>query len=160
MEDGVEQSIAAFATDSVPGASALIAATERASSGDVPASTPAADSRGHTFVICIYSMHSAFANSTRTREALTRLFEKEKATGAQYVLMSIGRQLQVVQTATSDLAVVLSKLRNPSVQPALGGGDAATLKSELDDLKKRMYDLCRRCPCGSNTGYRACDTET
>ena len=83
-------------------------------------------------------------------EALTRLFEKEKASGAQYVLLSIGQQLRVLQAATGDPAAVLTKLRNPQFQPAFGGGDAAALRAELNDLKSRMYDFCRGCDCTSS----------
>src|ERR1700753_269682 len=68
------------------------------------------------FVICIDALNSAFTSSTRTRDALMNLFEKEKPGEASYVLLSIGRQLQVLQTATSDPAAILAKLRNPAVQ--------------------------------------------
>ena len=94
------------------------------------------------------------------RDALAKLFEKEKSDGAQYVLMSIGPQLRVLQTATRDPGAVPSSLRKPAILPAMGGGDAAELGSEINDLKKRIYDFCRRCPaCGSAANYRACDTE-
>ncbi len=159
LEDGVPQEIAAFSTDASASASAEIAAVPRVSK-QPPAPALEAGSAGHTFVICIDALHTAAANSSRTREALTRLFEKEKPDGAQYVLLSIGPQLRVVQTATSDPATILSTLRKPAVLPALGGGSAAELGSEINELKKRMYDFCRRCPaCGSSANYRACDTE-
>ncbi len=159
LEDGVPQEIAAFSTDT----SALASAEAGLVGG--PSRQPAtqavgAGSSGHTFVICVDALHTAAANSSRMRDALARLFEKEKSDGAQYVLMSIGPQLRVLQTATRDPAAVLSALRKPSVLPAMGGGDAAELGSEINDLKKRMYDFCRRCPaCGSSANYRACDTE-
>ena len=157
LEDGVPQEIAAFSTDTSASASAEIASVPRASK-----QLPAVEvgSTGHTFVICIDALHTALVNSSRTREALTRLFEKEKSDGAQYVLLSIGPQLRVLQTATRDPAAVLSSLRKPAVLPAMGGGNAAELGSEINELKKRMYDFCRRCPaCGSSANYRACDTE-
>jgi VWFA-related protein len=150
---GVAQEIVAFSTDTAPAAGAVVAAVARPAE-QPQASAVAPESTGHTFVICIDALHSVFVNSVRTRDALTRLFEKEKSTRAQYVLLSIGRQLRVVQTATSDPSAVLSKLRSAVVQPALGGGDAATLRSELDDLKRRMYDFCKRCLCNS---ARDCD---
>jgi VWFA-related protein len=72
------------------------------------------------------------------------------------VLLSIGRQLQVLQTATTDTAAILAKLRNPALTPALGGADAATLRSELNELKNRMFDFCKACDCNSERG---CTTE-
>jgi VWFA-related protein len=98
------------------------------------------------------------ADSARAREALTRLFGSEKAAGAQFVIVGIGRQLQVLRTATGDPAVVMATLKNPAFQPALGGGDAAALASELNDLKNRMNDFCRRCAaCGSRSPGHTCD---
>lgn len=155
LEDGAAQDIAAFSTDTTASASAVVASVARPAEQPL-ASAVAPESTGHTFVICLDALHSAFVNSARTREALTRLFEKEKPTGARYVVLSIGRQLQIVQTATSDPAAVLSRLRSPAVQPALGGGDAATFSSQLGDLKNRMYDFCKRCNCSLP---RECDTE-
>lgn len=155
LEDGVAQEIAAFSTDTASSASTPVASVGRPAE-QPPASAAAPESTGHTFVICLDALHSAFVNSERTREVLTRLFEKEKPTGARYVVLTAGRQLQIVQTATSDPAAVLSRLRSPAVQPALGGGDAATLSSELSDLKNRMYDFCKRCNCSLP---RECDTE-
>ena len=150
FEDDVEQEVASFATATAPSASLEVASATR--QPGLPSASPVAApaSTAHTFVICVDALHSAFADSVRTREALTRLFEKEKASGAQYVLLSIGRQLRVLQAATGDPAAVLTKLRNPQFQPAFGGGDAAALRAELNDLKSRMYDFCRGCDCTSS----------
>ena len=155
LEDGVAQEIAAFSTDTFRSAGAAAALVARPAEPS-PASAAAPELTGHTFVICVDALHSAFVNSARTREMLTRLFEKEKPTGAHYVVLSIGRRLQVVQTATSDPAAVLSRLRSPVVQSSLAGSEAATFSSELGDLKNRMYDFCQRCNCNSP---RSCDTE-
>jgi VWFA-related protein len=159
LEDGVPQEIAAFSTDTSAVASAEVASVAGASK-QTPALAVEAGSTGHTFVICVDALHTAAVNSSRTRDALTRLFEKEKSDGAQYVVLSIGPQLRMLQTATRDPAAVLASLRKPAALPAMGGANAAELGSEINELKKRMYDFCRRCPaCGSSANYRACDTE-
>ena len=117
FEDDVEQQVASFATATAASASLEVTpATPRpglpsASEAATPASTV------HTFVICVDALHSAFADSVRTREALARLFEKEKAGGAQYVLLSIGRQLRVLQAATGDPAAVLPSFATLSSSP-------------------------------------------
>jgi VWFA-related protein len=159
-EDGVAQEIAAFSTDTAPSASRLLALADRDAGSKSPAaaSSAASPSLGHTFVICVDTLHTGMGDSVRTREALMHLFDKEKPAGAQYVMVAIGRQLRVLRTATNDTATVLATLRSPALQPALGGGDAAALASELSDLKNRMYDFCRRCPaCSSRSEPRACD---
>ena len=157
FEDGTPQEIAAFFTDTSPLVDTPAAPRERTPAPSVePASTaapratasPGGDA-GRTFVICVDALHSASASSARTRQALIHLFEQEKSAGARYVLLAIGRQLQVLQTATPDPAVILSKLRNPALALALSGGDAAALRSQLDDLKNRMFDFCRSCDCNS-----------
>ena len=152
-EDGVRQEIAAFSTDSAAAASALLAGP---AAGDAASRAAANGPLRRTVVICLDALHTASPNSARTREALMRLFDKEKSAESQYVVLSIGRQLQVLQTATSDPAAVLAKLRGQAFQTVAGGGDAATFSSELSELKNRMYDFCRRCACGS---AHACDTE-
>jgi VWFA-related protein len=156
LEDGVLQEIAAFSTDAAPSAGAVTASVARPAEQSTGPSVATPEAAGRTFVICVDALNSAFASSTRTREALTRLFEKEKPGEARYVLLSIGRQLQVLQTATSETAAILAKLHSPVVQPALGGGDAQMLRSELNDLKNRMFDFCKSCDCTSATG---CSTQ-
>jgi VWFA-related protein len=152
LEDGVVQEIAAFSTDTAASASAAVAR----GAACTPPAPAVGEPGGRTFVICVDALNSAFANSARARDALTRLFEKEKSGGASYALLSIGRQLQVLQTATSDTAAILSKLRNPSIQPALGGEYATMFRSELNDLHNRMYDFCKACDCNSP---RDCSTQ-
>ncbi|HTS27286.1 MAG TPA: VWA domain-containing protein [Bryobacteraceae bacterium] len=146
LEDGVPQEISAFSTDTSPSVNALLAPRGEAAA---PAPTASKDAPIRTYVICVDALNSAFASSARTRDALQHLFEKEKPGDARFVLLSIGRQLQVLQTATTDTAAILAKLRSPAIPPALGGGDAATLRSELNDLKSRMFDFCRSCDCNS-----------
>jgi VWFA-related protein len=151
FEDEVEQPIASFT------AAASAAPEEVAAGGAHPAASGAtATPPSHTFVICIDALDSAFADSARTRDALTRLFDKEKTAGSQFVLLSIGRQLRVLQPATSDPAAILARLRNPGVGAAFGGGDAAAFRAELDGLKTRMYDFCRQCNCSA---ARDCDSQ-
>ncbi len=162
LEDGVPQTISAFSTDAAPSAAQLLASADAppADASGPAAQTGTGGGLRQTFVICIDTLHTAMADSARVREALRQVFEKEKPAGAQFVVVGIGRQLQVLRTATSDPAAVLATLRNPAFQPALGGGDAAELTSELNDLKNKMFDFCRRCAaCGSPKAVHACDAD-
>jgi len=156
QEDGAEQKIRSFSTDTAPDTNALAVL----GAGTAPAGE-AAPVLPHTFVICLDTLHSAFANLRGVSEALTRLFEKEKGSGnALFSIVGIGRQLQVFANASTDPAAVLAKLRGAAFQSRLGGGDAASFTSELNDLKNSMYDVCRRCPaCGSRASYHACDNQ-
>ena len=94
FEDGVRQEIASFSSDTA-GSVDDIGALAKPASGGVPAAKQAGPR--HTFAICIDTLNASPANAARTREALESLFEKEKPSDAQYVLIGIGRQLQVLQ---------------------------------------------------------------
>jgi VWFA-related protein len=155
FEDGVEQVIAAFSSDTA-GSVDDIAALSKPASG----STPAAHAGPrHTFVICIDTLHASPANAARTREALENLFEKEKTGDAQYVLIGIGRQLQVLQPATSNPLAILLKIRSTAFQNAMGGLDASALAAQLQNIRSRMDEFCRRCACGTRRSQGNCDSE-
>lgn len=143
QEDGVEQDIKSFVTAATASPETIAELTAGSAAG-----SQAAGGRPvrHTYVICLDTLHSDFRNLARTRDALARFFEKEKAGEAQYSIVSIGRQLRVLETATDDPAAVLKRIRAAAFQAGLGGGDAATYGSELNELKNSMYDFCRRCP--------------
>ena len=145
FEDGVQQEVVSFSSDSAGSVDDIAALSEQA-----PAVTR------HTFVICIDTLHTSPANAARTREALENLFEKEKSTGVQYVLIGIGRQLQVLQPATSNPLAILLKLRSTAFQNAMGGPDASALSAQLQNLRSRMDEFCKRCACRTRPN---CDSE-
>ncbi|MGO9258100.1 MAG: VWA domain-containing protein [Bryobacteraceae bacterium] len=157
FEDGVPQEIASFSSDTA-GSVDDIGALSKPASGGVPAARQAGPR--HTFVICIDTLHASPANAARTREALENLFEKEKPGDAQYVLIGIGRQLQVLQAATSNPLAILVKIRGAAFQSAMGGLDASALSAQLQNIRIRMDDFCKRCACGTRPGQRNnCDSE-
>jgi VWFA-related protein len=154
FEDGVPQEIASFSSDTAGSADDVVALSKEASSGVAAHSGPR-----HTFVICIDMLHASSANAARTRTALENLFEKEKPGDAQYVLIGIGRQLQVLQAATTNPLAILLKVRSAAFQSAMGGLDAAALSAQLQNIRSRMDEFCRRCACGMRSGSQSCDSE-
>jgi VWFA-related protein len=157
LEDGAPQEIASFATDTagaVDDVSALAKPTT-----DTATTVPGRTGPRRTYVICIDTLHASLANAARVREALEQLFHDEKGTDAQYVLIGIGRQLQVLQTATANPLAVLLKIRGAGFQAAMGGPDAAALAAQLNNLNTRMEEFCRRCSCGVRSNQRSCDSE-
>jgi VWFA-related protein len=135
LEDGVAQEIASV-------------------SSDVGAWGPR-----HTFVICLDLLHTSASDAARMRQALESLFEKEKASDAQYVLLGIGLQLQVLQAATSNPLEILLKVRGPAFHQPLGGLDETALSAELQSVNSRMEEFCRRCSCSARSNQRSCDSE-
>jgi VWFA-related protein len=148
-EDGVQQEIASFSSDTA-GAVDDIAALSKPTSAAGPR---------HTFVICIDTLHASSANAARLREALENLFEKEKPADAQYVLIAIGRQLQVLQAATPSPLAILLKLRSTAFQNAMGGLDASALSAQLQTLRSHMNEFCKHCACGTRSSQGSCNSE-
>src|SRR5579863_1305649 len=148
FEDGVQQDLASFSSDTA-GSVDDIAALSKPSAAAGPR---------HTYVICIDTLHASAADAGRIREALENFFEKEKPTDAQYVLIGIGRQLQVLQAATTNPLAILLKLRSTAFQSAMGGLDASAMSAQLQNIRTRMGEFCRRCGCGARPN-RNCDSE-
>ena len=136
FEDGVRQDIAAFTTDR----------PEAATSG-----------ARQTFVICIDTLHASPANAARVRQALESLFEGERPAGAQYVLIGIGRQLQVLQPATVNPAEVREDSQRgvAECRGRYGLGGAGGRGAEHPPAA--MDEFCNRCACSN--GARSCDSE-
>jgi VWFA-related protein len=150
FEDGVRQEIASFSSDIAGSVDDVAALAKPASARTGPR---------HTFVICVDTLHASPANTRRTREALENLFEKEQTTDAQYVLIGIGRQMQILQPATSNPLAILLKIRSAAFQSVMGGLDASALSAQLQNIRSRMDEFCRRCACGARTSQPACDSE-
>ncbi len=130
FEDGVAQEIASLSSDT-----------------EAPAAEATAPR--HTFVICIDTLHASPANAPRMRQALESLFEKEKPSGAQYVLIAIGHQLQVLSPASANPLALLVKIRTAAFQNALAGMDAGFLAAQVQNVRSRMDAFCKRCACNA-----------
>lgn len=152
FEDGVLQDIASLTTEA---AASLddIGALGKASNSQHPSGPR------HTFVICIDALHSSTGSATQLREALHKLFDTEKPGDAQYVLAAIGRQLRILQPATTNPLAIEVKLRGAGFEGAIGGADGAAFSAELGNIRRRMDDFCRRCPCGARSKQQNCDSE-
>jgi VWFA-related protein len=157
LEDGAAQEIAAFSTDTAGSVDDVSALSKPTADAAAPAPVRAGPRR--TYVICIDTLHASPANTARVREALENFFHDQKGTDAQYVLIAIGRQLQVLQTATTNPLAVLLKIRGAGFQAAMGGADSAALAAQLTNLNTRMEEFCRRCACGVRSNQRSCDSE-
>lgn len=155
FEDGVQQEITAFSSETAGSVDDVGALGRSASQASRSGGSRAAR---HTFVVCLDLLHTSPVNSARTRKALESLFEKEKTSDAQYVLIGIGRQLRVLQAATSNPLEILLKLRSPALQNAMAGPDASAHAAQLQAIRSRMDEFCKRCACGLRAGQN-CDPE-
>jgi VWFA-related protein len=144
FEDGVRQEIASFSSDTAGSVDDIAALAKPASGGASGSGAAAARQAGprHTFVICIDTLHASSASAARMREALESLFEKE-----------------VLQAATTNPLAILVKVRSAAFQSAMGGLDASALSAQLQNIRSRMDEFCKRCACGARTSRGNCDSE-
>lgn len=112
-----------------------------------------------TYIFCVDTLHTSPTSAARIRDMLEKLFENAKSGDAQYALIGIGRQLRVLQTATSNPLEIVAKLRSPGFQQNFGGYDRSAFESQLNDVRRRMEEFCRRCSCSSRQLQSSCTGE-
>lgn len=112
-----------------------------------------------TYVVCIDTLHTSPASAARLRDTLEKLFESMKSGDAQFVLIGIGRQLHVLQTATTNPLAILAKLRSPGFQQNFGGYDGSAFDAQLNSLRRRMDEFCRHCACSARQAQDTCSGE-
>jgi VWFA-related protein len=167
-EDGVPQKIVAFTKETAT--SAANAVVERvpippASTVNVPEAvkdSPVAPATpGRIWVICFDALHTSFASFTRARTAVEKLFDQERETGDRFVLLSLGRQLRVIQPATSDVSAIRAKLDSKEFTSIIGGFETVQLVNAVNDVRRRMDIYCTACPCGRDAKNikNTCDVE-
>jgi len=143
LEDGVPQEIASFSTDA----------------GDPTLTAQPASAPRHTYVICLDTLHTSAAGADRIRHSLESLFEKERTSNAQYVLIAIGRKLQVLVPATTNPLALVAKIRGPAFANAFSGLDSSTFATQVGAIRRRMDEFCRNCACGAHSNPHNCASE-
>lgn len=157
-EDGVPQDIAAFLREIAPAAVASPADSAPASPPGLAVSTTTPK---QMWVICFDALHTSFANFVRAREATDKVLATRPRAGDQFVLLSIGRQLRVLQPATSDLSLIRAKVNSKAFTSLPLESNSAQLTAAITDVRRRMDLYCSTCPCGRDATNRrsTCDLE-
>ena len=162
-EDGVPQEIVAFTREIAPSAGEPHAAS--APGRSAPDSTPGPSvttiAPKQMWVICFDALHTSFADFTRARDAIEKALGSRPGAGDQYVLLSIGRQLRVLQPATSDVSLIRAKLNSKAFTGLPLESNSQQLTAAVADVKRRMDLYCSSCPCGRDAGNQrsTCDLE-
>jgi VWFA-related protein len=94
------------------------------------------DSPTRTYLVCIDTLHTSLPNLTQARRALTKFFQGEHDEKAQYALMNLGRQIDVIQDSTRDPSLVLSALTSKNFQHSVLDGEASDIVFQADVLRK------------------------
>ena len=150
FENGTPETIVAFYADNsgtpavtAPSKSAPAAAEAKTAS---PQPEPSANPK-RTYLVLIDTLHSSFGNFSNVRKALTKFFEREQSPDSRYSLMTIGRDLQVVQDSTPDPALILSALRSQQFQKSILQSETNNTSVEVSQFTGLVGAYCAACGC-------------
>jgi VWFA-related protein len=148
FEDGVEQKISGFSVEDAE----LTVPTAVSGTGPTPApsareAAPAAPAR-RTYLICIDSLHGAFANLVYVRQALSKLFRSEHSGDAQYVVLAIGTSTQVVRDTTPDPEKALQAIESKDFQKLFLASQKSSMQSEMLDFRRALDAVRTACDTG------------
>jgi VWFA-related protein len=159
-EDDVPQRIVAFrktydALLDMPNVPA-VSSTETKGSKGVMARQVGQDSPTRTYLVCVDTLHSSFGNVVQARHALTKFFQNEHDGKAQYALMNLGRQIEVIQDSTRDPSLVLSALGSKRFESSILDSEASGIAFEAENLRRMLknYDpqACSNVPAVRDRG--------
>jgi VWFA-related protein len=102
-----------------------------------------------TYLICIDSLHSEFANLVHVRTALSKLFAGEQAGDAQYVVLAVGTATQVVEGPTTDPAALLKSIESKAFQKMYTASRKSSLESDMRDFRRLLDEARQACDNGS-----------
>jgi len=152
FEDGVEQKISGFSVENAgvrsPEPSAAPVSESPAEAPAPAAATPKPVPVRRTYLICIDAFHTDFANLVHVREALSKLFRTEQAGDAQYVVVSVGLTIQVMQNTTSDPQVVLQAIDRKDFQKLFLGSRKSSAGGDLQSFRRELDEARAACDAG------------
>ena len=158
FEDGVEQKITAFSSERVDVATSAAPAGSQPEPGQpAPAAveSPNPLPARHTYVICLDTLHTSFADSVHVRGALQSLFQREQAGDSRYVVIALGRSLEVLQNPTSDPSQVLGTLDGASFRSLFQRGPKGSAQFDVSSFEQQLERV--RAACDAHEP--ACDIE-
>jgi VWFA-related protein len=141
-EDGVPQHIVAFRKtyDALleQFAHSPAASSAAAPIAAVPPARAGSESPTRTYLVCVDTLHSSFGNVNGARRALTKFFQQEHDSKAQYALMNLSRQIEVIQDSTRDPSLVLSALASKKFQSSILDGEASNIEGTSEQLRRLL----------------------
>jgi len=151
FEDGAPQKIVAFSS----GPDSLILGSDGRTVTHLESSAPVSvpqktDSGGlrRSYLICVDTLHSSFANFASVRDALRKFFEQQASDDAQYALVALGRDIVMLHDSTRNPSELLAAVQDKRIAKAIQGseaGNAAFARQQFLGLMRRYCGLCG-CP--------------
>jgi VWFA-related protein len=158
-EDGDPQTLTSFGTATTAGETlpAVLDSPPASVPSPPPAVRPAPTAPRRSYLICLDTLNSAFANFATVRGALRKLFKQEEGSDAQYALVALGRQAAVVQNLTEEPARILAALGSKELNKAIEQSESSNLAAQESELTRALGEYCQQCPCA---GAAAATTRT
>jgi VWFA-related protein len=103
-------------------------------------------------VVCLDALNSSFANFSRVREALAKLFQEERSTDSQYALLALGRSIVVVKYLTPNGEDILAAMRNKELDRAALQSETANFAEQERQLGTMLDKYCNECGCAARPG--------
>jgi VWFA-related protein len=160
-EDGVAQEIVAFTREVAQRGGGTSASLGSASSAPNATGGPAIATAApkHIWIICLDALHTSSADFVRARDAIGKSLGSldhigGPSAGDQFVLLSIGRQLHVLQPATNDPSLIRAKVNGKAFTSLPIESNSAQLATAVNDVRRQMDIYCAKCPCGRGASNR------
>ena len=148
-EDGAPQKIVAFST--APDSLVLSAGNTTATRVENHQQTANATSGAprQTYLICMDTLHSSFANFARVRAALQRFFKQEASADSQYALIALGRETIVVRDSTRNPEEILTAVQSERFLKAIQDSEARNTAVAMQEFRGVLGRYCSLCGCGT-----------
>jgi VWFA-related protein len=158
-EDGVAQDIVAFTTETVAVAVAPIGVATPASATQNPDGIITSTTKPkQIWVFCFDALHTSVANLVRAKDAIDKFLRSRLSGDDQFVLLSIGRQLRVMQPATNNVNAIRANLNTKQFASLAIESNSPQLTTAVNDVRRQMDIYCSGCPCGrdASNGRSTC----
>jgi len=155
FENGIQQTISSYSVEhsEIPAAPEdPAAAPAGARKPPAAAATPAPPR--HTYLICVDTLHASPGNFAHVRDALRKLFAREEPGYAQYALINLGRQAEIVRQPTPDPLQILSALESTKVWGAVVASDASSNRMAVEQFRQFLEET--RIVCDNRTDLIKC----
>lgn len=160
-EDGVAQEIVAFTREVAQRGSLTSASLGSARSAPNATGGPAIATAApkHIWIICLDALHTSSADFVRARDAIDKSLGSidhigGPSAGDQFVLLSIGRQLHVLQPATNDPSLIRAKVNGKAFTSLPIESNSVQLATAVNEVRRQMDIYCTKCPCGRGASNR------
>ncbi len=149
LEDGVEQKITAFSSESTGSPVALPGSVQ-------PSKQPAQPAPHHpTYLICIDTLHTSFTQFTAVRDSLIALFRQEHSTDSQYVVIALAASPEMVVNLTPDPAAALAAFQSKKFQKIFLDGQTGGFSAEMDSFRRDLAETRTACDHPSDNLLKA-----